>query len=250
MQFVRSNALASVALFVALGGSAYAADTVFSTDIVDGEVRSVDVRDNDLTGTDISSLGGADVTNESLTGADVSGLNGADISGLDGSDVNNESLNGADVSGLTGADVSTDSLTGSDIDEDSLSVANMGCKTGKVLGFARVKGTAGIPAAYVDESAFIDIKNNCSGGRVEVRRASAGVYFVRFVDNPALLAVGVPNQDGASTEFSGDADNTLTIGKISSGNDAGAFRVDVNDLPGPDGTAGGRQDGKFTILLP
>lgn len=69
MQFIRSNAIASVALFVALGGSAYAADTVFSTDIVDGEVRSVDVEDNGLTGTDVASLGGADVTNESLTGA-------------------------------------------------------------------------------------------------------------------------------------------------------------------------------------
>jgi hypothetical protein len=258
LQFIRTNAVASVALFVALGGSAYAADTVFSTDIVDGEVKSVDVEDNGLTGTDVASLGGADVTNESLSGADVSGLTGADISGLGGVDVTNESLTGADVSGLTGADVSgltgsdvdSNSLTGADIDEDSLSVSGMGCQTGKILGFARIKGAAGIPTSYVDEDAFVDITNNCAGERVEVRRASTGVYFVRFVDNPAALAVGVPNQDGASSEFSGDADNVITIGKITSGDDAGAFRVDVNDLPGPDSTAGGRQDGKFTILLP
>ena len=42
----------------------------------------------------------------------------------------------------------------------------------------------------------------------------------------------------------------MTIGKTASGYDAGAFRVDINDLPGPGGTAGGRQDGQFTILLP
>jgi hypothetical protein len=238
--FLRTNAIASVALFMALGGSAYAADTVFSSDIVDGEVRSVDVEDNGLTGTDVRGLGGADVTDESLTGADVGGLTSADVSGL----------TSADISGLTGADVNSNSLTGSDIDESSLSVASMGCQTGKVLGFARIKGTAGIPSSYVDEGAFIDLKNNCADDRVEVRRASAGVYFVRFTGNPATLAVGVPNQDGATSDVSGDTDNVLAIGKITSGVDAGAFRVDVNDLPGPGTTAGGHQDGKFTILLP
>ena len=76
------------------------------------------------------------------------------------------------------------------------------------------------------------------------------MYFVRFTGNPATLAVGVPNQDGATSDVSGDTDNVLAIGKITSGVDAGAFRVDVNDLPGPGTTAGGHQDGKFTILLP
>jgi hypothetical protein len=256
MKLIRSNAVALIALFVALGGgSAYAANTVFSTDIVNGQVKSVDVQDNGLTGIDVSGIGSADVTDQSLTGADVSGigsadvtdqsLTGADVSGIGSADVTDQSLTGADVSGLTGTDVNTDSLTGSDIDEDSLSVANMGCQTGKVLGFARVRGSDDVPNAYVDEDAYVDITNNCAGGRVEVRRESTGVYFVRFVDNPAALAVGVPNQDGASTELSGDADNMLTIGKITSGNDAGAFRVDLHDLP--DGI---RTDGKFTILLP
>jgi hypothetical protein len=250
MHFARANLVALVALFVALSGSAYAADTVFSTDIVDGQVQSVDVQDNGLTGTDIQSLTGADVTDNSLTGSDISGLTGADVTDntLTGADVSG--LTGSDISGLTGADVNDNSLTGSDIDEKSLSVANMGCQNGTVKGSARVKGTAGIPSSYVNESAYIDLSNSCSGGRIEVRRASTGVYFVRFVDNPASLAVGVPNQDGASTTTSGDSDNTLTIGKISSGTDAGAFRVDVNDLPGPGDTPGGHQDGQFTILLP
>ena len=165
----------------------------------------------------------------------MSGLGTDDVSGL-GTD---------DVSGLTGTDINTDSLTGSDIDENSLSVANMGCKTGKVLGFARIKGTSGIPSAYVDEGAFIDLKNTCANGRVEVRRQSTGVYFVRFVDHPAVLALAVPNQDGATSAISGDTDNTLTVGKVTSGNDTGAFRVDIKDLP--DGLP---QDGKFTIMLP
>jgi hypothetical protein len=243
MHLVRGNAIASVALFMALGGSAYAANTVFSSDIVDGEVRSADVEDNGLTAVDVRGLGSADIIDDSLTGADVSTLTGADV--------NDNSLSGADVSGIGGADIDADSVSGSDIDERSLSVHAMGCQSGKVQGYARIKGAAGIPTSYVDESSFIDLSNSCSDGRIEVRRESEGVYFVRFVGNPASLAVGVPNQDGATTDFSGDADNVLTIGKVSAaGIDAGAFRVDVADLPGPGATPGGRQDGKFTILLP
>ncbi len=263
-QFMRSNLIASVALFVALGGSAYAADTVFSTDIVDGEVKTADVQDEGLTGTDIGGLTGADVDdnslngddvrgltgadvqNDSLTGDDVSGLGAADVSGLGSADVTDNSLTGADVAGLTGSDVNTDSLTGSDIDESTLSVSNIGCKTGLVKGSARVKGLAGIPSSYVDEGAFIDESYSCSGGRIEVRRADAGVYFVRFIDNPADLALATPNQDGASSGSSGDADNIVTVGKVTDPNssDFEAFRIDTKDSPNFD-----RQDGKVNIML-
>ncbi len=38
-----ANVVASLALFVALRGTAYAVNTVGSTDIIDGQVKSVDV---------------------------------------------------------------------------------------------------------------------------------------------------------------------------------------------------------------
>jgi hypothetical protein len=263
-QFMRSHLIASVALFVALGGSAYAANTVASEDIIDGAVTSVDVQDDGLTGVDIRGLAGADVDdnsltgddvrnltgddvqNESLTGADVSGLGAADIGGLGGADVNDNSLNGADIEALTGSDVTNDSLAGADIDEGTLSVLNMGCKTGLVKGFARVKGLAGIPSSYVDEGAFVDESHSCSSGRIEVRRADAGVYFIRFVGNPADLALVTPNQDGASSGASGDADNIVTVGKVTDPNssDFEAFRIDTKDSPNFD-----RQDGKVNIML-
>jgi hypothetical protein len=76
------------------------------------------------------------------------------------------------------------------------------------------------------------------------------VYFVKFSGDPAQLAVAVANQDGASSQFSGDNDNVVAVGKITSGSDAGAFRVDVQDIDS--GAPGGHlaQDGQFTILLP
>ena len=217
-KYIKTGIAGFIALFMALSGTAYAANTVRSEDIVNGEVKSVDVQNN--------GLGGIDIANNSLTGLDVAN------------------------SSLTGLDVSNNSLTGTDIAENTLSVREMGCQSGKVLGFARIKGTALIPNVYTTSTTAIDITNNCAGGRVEVRRASTGVYFVRFVGNPAALALAVPNQDGASSAFSGDTDNVVTVGKINSGPDAGAFRVDVTDLPGPGATTGGRQNGQFTMTLP
>jgi hypothetical protein len=53
-----ANVMATVAVFIALGGSAYAAfhlpkDSVKSKNIVNGQVKGVDVKDNSLTGKDI-----------------------------------------------------------------------------------------------------------------------------------------------------------------------------------------------------
>jgi hypothetical protein len=61
-----------LAFVIALGtGSAYAANTVFSTDIVDGQVNSADVKDQSLTTFDVSTLVGADIVDGSLTAKDV-----------------------------------------------------------------------------------------------------------------------------------------------------------------------------------
>jgi len=63
-----------VALFVALGGvGAYAADTVFSTDIVDGEVKQQDIAQGAVTGSKIrqNAIQTAHVIDNSLSGNDI-----------------------------------------------------------------------------------------------------------------------------------------------------------------------------------
>jgi hypothetical protein len=85
---MRHNVVAYLALFVALGGtSAYAANTVFSADIVDGEVKSVDVGDGEIKS--------ADVKDQSLTTFDVSTFLGADVvdNTLTGDDIDESTLN-------------------------------------------------------------------------------------------------------------------------------------------------------------
>ena len=124
-----------------------------------------------------------------------------------------------------------------------------GCAPGNVNGFARIRGLAGIGSVYTSSTAAIDNTHNCAGGTVLVRRSDTGKYFVRFAGNQSSLAIVSANEDGASSAFSGDADNIVTVGKITSGADAGAFRIDVQDADNSTPTGTKPQNGQFTIAL-
>jgi hypothetical protein len=106
-----ANVVATMALFVALGGSAYAVNTVRSTDIVDGEVKSVDIANQSITS--------ADVQDGAINTYDVANILGVDLvdGTLTGADIANDSIGAADIgSGQVGADeVLNDSLLQSDI---------------------------------------------------------------------------------------------------------------------------------------
>jgi hypothetical protein len=110
-----ANVVATLALFVAVGtGGAYAANTVFSTDIVDGEVKSVDIGNGEVNS--------ADVKDQSLTTFDVSTFLGADIvdGTLTGADIQNGSLNALDI-----ANGGVDTLNIADNDVRSQDITNL-----------------------------------------------------------------------------------------------------------------------------
>ena len=60
--------IAVLALFVAMGGTGYAAIRVTSTDVRDGSLTGADIRTNGVTGRDIKGVKGADLRNYSLRG--------------------------------------------------------------------------------------------------------------------------------------------------------------------------------------
>ena len=63
--------VACIALLSSLAPAAYAANTVFSTDIVDGEVKAVDI--------DVNAVNSSKVASNSLTGADLKGANASAV---------------------------------------------------------------------------------------------------------------------------------------------------------------------------
>jgi hypothetical protein len=114
-----SNVMSTIAVVVAIGtGSAYAAATIGSPEVIDESLTSVDVKNASLTGGDVadSSLTGADVLNGSLAGTDIKD------STIVSKEILNDSLTDADLAqgSVRGNEVADDSLGGDDIDEQKL----------------------------------------------------------------------------------------------------------------------------------
>jgi hypothetical protein len=68
-----ANVTATLALFVALGGTSYAAATISSADVQNGSLRSVDIKNESLKSQDVDngSLTGSDLKNGSIKSSDV-----------------------------------------------------------------------------------------------------------------------------------------------------------------------------------
>jgi hypothetical protein len=93
---VRQNLVAYLALFVALGGTSYAAATIGSAEVVDNSLLSRDLRNGEA-------VKSADVANDSTTGA-LTGLDVSNASGgaLTGQDIAEGTLAGVDATSLEG----------------------------------------------------------------------------------------------------------------------------------------------------
>ena len=104
-----ANVVATLALVIAVaGGTAYAANTIFSSDIVDGEVKAPDIAAGAVATSEIGKdqVQSVDVRDDTLANG---GLRGADIAlgAVTASDIGNGTVTSADIanSTITGDDV-------------------------------------------------------------------------------------------------------------------------------------------------
>ena len=108
-KFTYANVTSTLAVLIALMGGAYANHLlVLSSDIVDGEVKTVDLGSNAVTGAKLASgavtsgkLVNSAVTNAKLAATAVTGAKTVDNS-LTGADIDESTLQGVDASELSG----------------------------------------------------------------------------------------------------------------------------------------------------
>jgi hypothetical protein len=188
--------VAYLALFVALGGSSYAAIRVGSRQIVDNSVRSKDIRDNGVRGRDVKEatlatvpLAASAAHADSAANADTA-LGVAD-NAINGGKVADNSLNGNDIlesqlgtvplatsalsaqdiadDVVTGAKVAPDALTGADIDESTLAgvdASSVGGVSSTQIVHRLLFGTIGNPVTF-DIPHFGQLTTECGAANTE-----------------------------------------------------------------------------------
>jgi hypothetical protein len=144
-----ANVAATIALIGVLGGgTAYAANTVFSGDIVDGQVKTVDLAN------------GAVLTDKLADGAVTSRK------------VNNNNL--------TGGDVAANSLKGTDIDESSLIGQVDNCPVGMSM-FAQSFCLDAAPRSGGALKNWYEAGNICAANGLRLPTVGE-VYYAQFYD--------------------------------------------------------------------
>ncbi len=227
--------IALVALFVALGGSSYAAVKISARDINRGAVGTRAVADNSLRSRDIrnATLSGLDVKDDSLTNADIDNRNLSAQTAQTAQSA--QTAQTADTAARAATATSASNAANADkLDGlDSTDFTRPACtsKTGALKGSVTIAASAAFSGTFTTVAGY-----NCSGQSIEARRLSMGRYEVRFNGSPATEAVATAIVTGIKADMI----------SVSNGG-PGLFTVYVLDpLPAP----GAFVDDSFTVITP
>ena len=221
--------VALVALFVAMGGSSYAAVKISARDINKGAVGTRAIANNSIRSGDIhnATVSGIDVKDDSLTNADIDNTN---LSALTAKSADTA----AHATTATKATKADNAANAGKLDGlDSTDFTRPACtsQTGALKGVVTIAASPAFSGAFSAVPGY-----NCSGQSIEARRLSMGRYEVRFNGSPATQAVATSIVTGVKADM------------VSVTNQSpGLFTVYVLDpLPAP----GAFVDDSFTLITP
>jgi hypothetical protein len=196
-----ANVMATIAVFFALGGgAAYATHLVVrSSDIVNGEVRGVDVANdstaNALTGTDVSNADGGSLTGTDIRESTLSSLaEGYNIANASFGDENPLELTVPSVGKLT-IDCQNGGTTGDDGDDQLDFFFNNQSGSSAVAGYS-------VNAFDFANADVVELANNAGHSDAGLTRASIDVVLTP-ASGPAATFHGVAEQINSSDNCRG-----------------------------------------------
>jgi hypothetical protein len=221
--------VALLALFVALGGSSYAAVKIGARDIQRGAVGTRAIANNSIRSADIrnATVSGTDIKDDSLTNADIDNAN------LSAKSAETAARATTATSASTASNATNADNAGKLDGLDSTDFTRPACtsQTGALKGAVTIAASPAFSGTFTAVSGY-----NCSGQSIEARRLSMGRYEVRFNGSPATQAVATAIVTAIKADM------------VSVTNQSpGLFTVYVLDpLPAP----GALVDDSFTLISP
>ena len=226
---LRSNVVGYIALFCfAMSGTAIALDgsnTVFSDDIVNGEVKSADILNENVNSVDIANLGvnTADLADDSVTTAKIlnNDVRSGDIrnGNVATDDLADGSVNSAKVldESLTNADLATDSVQATEVADNSLD-------SGEIIDFGLSNEDIGVLEAEVNADGTLASSDHFGTTSSSL---GTGSYQVDFGINVSfctpVVTQGEAGVGGAGGAITGVTDRSAN---------ANAFFVTTRDAAG------------------
>jgi hypothetical protein len=169
--WARRNAIALLALFVALGGTGYAAVAINGKQLKNGTVTGKKLKRDTVTGREVK---------ESKLGTVPSAVRASTAGKAD------------TASTARTADAATDAGTLDGFDSAAFTRGACGTNNGAIHGYARIDASTGFSSTFTTTG--VQSAYNCSGQSVEARRIGAGFYEVRFNGAGPGLVVGTTMQ--------------------------------------------------------
>ena len=170
--------VALLSLFVALGGTSWAALKIGSKQIRNDSIKSVDIRNGQVTSADIKNgtIRGIDVAANALTGAKIDERTLGEVPTAAAAKSATSAASASNASALGGV---------------AAAGYQRGCQPGAVKGYVLINGSAGFPTTFTSDPSRVPNAFNCTGGTVEAKRNSAGNYTVRFAGLSSSIFTGM-----------------------------------------------------------
>jgi hypothetical protein len=236
-----ANVMATIAVFIALGGVGYAAvklpkNSVGAKQIKNNSITGAKIKDGAVTGEKIASGSLGTVPNATTAKSAETAKSADTAKSAETAKSATTAISANSAKSAATATSADDSQALGGVPASGYTRSGCGTLTGQIKGFARINAAAVSTTGL--STAGVETPYNCSGDEVLAFRYAEGKYEVKFVESPVGFAFVTPMEANGQSFF---AVNAASANRVS----AGMFLVQLWNEVNNDFI-----DGSFTILTP